>query len=96
MSACPLSPARRPVTDTGCLTHREAFTLDTARVLAPADSSHRHASPTHGVARATPKRMSRLLAIFAFLAGGFAAELAHPVQCELLTPARVQVQRRKS
>ena len=28
--------------------------------------------------------MKRLLAIVAFLAGGIAAELAHPVQCHLI------------
>jgi hypothetical protein len=39
--------------------------------------------------------MRRLLAIVAFLAGGFAAELTHPVQCSLLTASRVQVKRRK-
>jgi hypothetical protein len=39
--------------------------------------------------------MRRLLAIVTFLAGGFAAELAHPVQCSLLTASRVQVKRQK-
>ncbi len=39
--------------------------------------------------------VKRMLAIVAFLAGGLAAELAHPVQCLLLTPARVQFKRKK-
>ena len=39
--------------------------------------------------------MKRLLAIFAFMAGGLAAELAHPVQCLLLNTNRVQVRRQK-
>ncbi len=39
--------------------------------------------------------MRRLLAIVAFLAGGFAAEMAHPLQCSLVTASRVQVKRRK-
>ena len=30
------------------------------------------------------KRLRRLLAAFAFMAGGFAAELAKPVYCSLL------------
>jgi hypothetical protein len=38
--------------------------------------------------------MRRLLAIVAFLAGGFAAEMAHPVQCSLVNASRVQVKRR--
>jgi hypothetical protein len=36
-----------------------------------------------------------LLSIVAFLAGGIAAELAHPVQCLLIDAARVQVKRNK-
>jgi hypothetical protein len=39
--------------------------------------------------------MKRLLAILAFLAGGVAAEMAHPVQCELLNASRVQMKRRR-
>ncbi|MEA3131144.1 MAG: hypothetical protein QOF46_2939 [Paraburkholderia sp.] len=39
--------------------------------------------------------MRRLVAILAFLAGGLAAELAHPVQCSLINVKRVRVNRRK-
>jgi hypothetical protein len=39
--------------------------------------------------------MKRLLAIVAFLAGGVAAEIAHPVYCLLVPAIRVQVKRRK-
>jgi len=39
--------------------------------------------------------MRRLLAIVAFLAGGVAAELAHPIQCSLIHTSRVWVKRRK-
>jgi hypothetical protein len=37
--------------------------------------------------------MKRLFAILGFMAGGLAAELAHPVQCSLITASRVQVKR---
>ncbi|MFM0075940.1 hypothetical protein PQQ86_32795 [Paraburkholderia sediminicola] len=37
--------------------------------------------------------MKRLFAILAFMAGGLAAELAHPVRCSLITARRVQVKR---
>jgi hypothetical protein len=37
-----------------------------------------------------------MLAIVAFVAGGLAAELAHPVQCLLVSSARVQIKRKKS
>ncbi|MGF6573354.1 hypothetical protein SAMN05443245_3649 [Paraburkholderia fungorum] len=39
--------------------------------------------------------MKRLLAIIAFVAGGVAAEMAHPVNCSLLNASRVQVKRHK-
>jgi hypothetical protein len=39
--------------------------------------------------------MKRLLAIVAFLAGGIAAEMAHPVQCLLVNASRTYVKRRK-
>ena len=39
--------------------------------------------------------MKRLMAILAFLAGGFATEMAHPVQCSLVNVNRVRVNRRK-
>ncbi|MFM0738725.1 hypothetical protein PQQ51_15905 [Paraburkholderia xenovorans] len=39
--------------------------------------------------------MKRLMTILAFLAGGLAAELAHPVQCSLINSAGVRVNRRK-
>jgi hypothetical protein len=39
--------------------------------------------------------MKRLLAIIAFIAGGMAAEVAHPVQCSMLCTGRVQVKRQK-
>lgn len=39
--------------------------------------------------------MKRLLAIVAFLAGGLAAEIAHPVYCSLISASRVQAKRRK-
>ena len=38
--------------------------------------------------------MNRLLAIALFVAGGFAAELAHPLQCSLIRPGGVQLKRR--
>jgi hypothetical protein len=40
-------------------------------------------------------RMRRLLAMFVFLAGGFAAEMAHPVQCSLVNVNRVRLNLRK-
>ncbi|WP_256702451.1 hypothetical protein [Burkholderia sp. SRS-W-2-2016] len=40
--------------------------------------------------------MRRLLAIAALIAGGFAAELAHPLQCNLIQPGAVQPKRRNS
>jgi len=39
--------------------------------------------------------MKRLLAIFAFVAGGFAAELMHPVNCELISASRSEIKRQK-
>jgi hypothetical protein len=39
--------------------------------------------------------MRRLMAILAFLAGGLAAELAHPVHCTLVNVSRVRSNRRK-
>ena len=39
--------------------------------------------------------MRRLMAILAFLAGGLAAGMAHPVQCLLVNVNRVRVNRRK-
>ncbi len=42
--------------------------------------------------------MRRLMAILAFVAGGLAAEMAHPVPCSLVnmnTVNRVRVNRRK-
>lgn len=39
--------------------------------------------------------MRRLFAIFVFIAGGFAAEMTHPLQCELVTASRVQVKRHR-
>ncbi|MDR5816819.1 MULTISPECIES: hypothetical protein [unclassified Caballeronia] len=39
--------------------------------------------------------MKRLLAMFAFLAGGLATELAHPVQCLLVNPGRMQSWRQR-
>ena len=39
--------------------------------------------------------MRRFMAILAFLAGGLAAELAHPVHCSLVNVNRVRVKRRK-
>ena len=39
--------------------------------------------------------LKRFLAIVAFLAGGFAAELAKPVYCSLLNVASTQASRRK-
>jgi hypothetical protein len=40
-------------------------------------------------------RMRRLLAMFVFLAGGFTAEMAHPVQCSLVNVNRVRLNLRK-
>jgi hypothetical protein len=39
--------------------------------------------------------MRRLLAMLVFLAGGFAAEMAHPVQCSLVNVSRVRLNLRK-
>ena len=39
--------------------------------------------------------MKRLLAMLAFVAGGLAAELAHPLQCSLVQASGVQLKRRK-
>ena len=39
--------------------------------------------------------MKRLLAIVLFIAGGFATELAHPLQCTLVQASGVQFKRRK-
>jgi hypothetical protein len=39
--------------------------------------------------------MRRLLAIVAFVAGGLAVELAHPLQCSLIQASGVQLKRRK-
>jgi hypothetical protein len=40
-------------------------------------------------------RPRRLLAIIAFIAGGFVTELVSPVQCSLVYASRVQVKRQK-
>ncbi|MGF6721845.1 hypothetical protein P3T43_001192 [Paraburkholderia sp. GAS41] len=40
-------------------------------------------------------RMRRLLTVFVFLAGGFAAEMAHPVQCSLINVTRARLNLRK-
>ena len=40
-------------------------------------------------------RMKRMLAVLAFLAGGIATEMAHPVQCLLVSPSRVQLKRQR-
>ncbi len=39
--------------------------------------------------------MKRLLAITVFLAGGFLAEMTHPVHCSLVYASRICVKRRK-
>lgn len=39
--------------------------------------------------------MKRLLAILAFVAGGLAAELAHPLQCTLVQSSGTQLKRRR-
>jgi hypothetical protein len=39
--------------------------------------------------------MRRLLTMLVFLAGGFAAEMAHPVQCSLVNVSRVRLCLRK-
>jgi hypothetical protein len=39
--------------------------------------------------------MKRLFAIVAFIAGGIAAEIAHPLQCSLIAASRPQEKRRK-
>jgi hypothetical protein len=39
--------------------------------------------------------MKRLLTILLFVAGGFAAELTHPLQCTLVQASGVQLKRRK-
>jgi hypothetical protein len=40
-------------------------------------------------------RMKRLLAIFVFLASGFAVEVVHPIHCSLVPASRTQAKRRK-
>jgi hypothetical protein len=40
--------------------------------------------------------MKRLLAIAAFLVGGLATEMAHPLQCTLMHTSRLLVKRRKA
>lgn len=40
--------------------------------------------------------MKRLLAMFAFLMGGVAAELKNPVQCTMLHTSQSNTKRRKS
>ena len=39
--------------------------------------------------------MKRLFAIVAFIAGGIAAEIAHPLQCTLIAASRPLEKRRK-
>ncbi|MFK4445980.1 hypothetical protein ABH944_006175 [Caballeronia udeis] len=39
--------------------------------------------------------MRRLMAILAFLAGGLAAELVHPVRCSLVNVNQVRINRRR-
>jgi hypothetical protein len=39
--------------------------------------------------------MKQFFAVAAFLFGGIATELAHPVQCLAITPGRVQIKRKK-
>lgn len=39
--------------------------------------------------------MKRLLAIVVFMAGGFTAELAHPLHCSLVQASGVQLKCRK-
>ena len=39
--------------------------------------------------------MKRLMAVLAFLVGGFSAEMAHPVYCSLINVNCVRVNRRK-
>ncbi|WP_265335332.1 hypothetical protein [Paraburkholderia franconis] len=39
--------------------------------------------------------MKRLLAIFFLLAGGLAVEIAHPIQCSLISASRPFEKRRK-
>jgi hypothetical protein len=41
------------------------------------------------------QKMKRVLAVLAFLVGGIATELAHPVQCLLVSPSRVQLKRQR-
>lgn len=39
--------------------------------------------------------MKRLLAILAFMAGGFAAEATHPLHCSLLQSSRITLKRKE-
>lgn len=39
--------------------------------------------------------MKRMLAMLAFLVGGIATEMAHPVQCLLISPSRMQLKRQR-
>jgi hypothetical protein len=41
------------------------------------------------------QKMKRVLAVLAILIGGIATELAHPVQCLLVAPSRVQLKRQR-
>jgi hypothetical protein len=49
--------------------------------------------PKQAAAAFAPAR--RLLAMLIFLAGGFAAEMAHPLQCSLVNVGRVRLTRRE-
>ncbi|WP_277189669.1 hypothetical protein [Caballeronia sp. BR00000012568055] len=40
--------------------------------------------------------MKRMLTLAAFLFGGLATELAHPVQCLLLTPKTTPIKRKRT
>jgi hypothetical protein len=61
---------------------------DTLRHKAPRDLSYKSGTDFRG------GRMKRLLAITVFLAGGFLAEMTHPVHCSLVYASRIWVKRR--
>ena len=63
---------------------------DTLRYKSPAEPRY---NAVIGYQR--EKKVKRMLAVLAVLIGGIATELAHPVQCLLVSPGRVQLKRQR-
>lgn len=68
---------------------------DTLRYKPSAGTRYNAFIDAHNASPAGASNMKRLLAMFAFLAGGLATELAHPVQCLLVNPGRMQPWRQR-